>query len=84
MSNQHNLLDSRLDYPLGPLGCAQEKSVADGFRRLLDSQHRDPSGIMVSPLLRAGETARPFEELFGTTVRTEELRIEQYWSGFPV
>lgn len=82
MANQQNILASQLDYPLSPLGHDQAKSVAYGFRRLLASLHRDLSGIIVSPLLRARETARPFEELFGRTARIEELLIEQHLGRF--
>lgn len=81
-ANSLDILASQQDYPLSRIGRDQAESIAAAFRSWMSSEHRDLEHIVTSPLLRAQQTAEPFERLFGLKAQREPLLIEQHLGRF--
>ncbi len=77
-ANRREVLASQQDYPLSEEGEAQALLIAKRFKAFLDERDKTIEHIIASPLLRAQQTARPFEEAFGVKLETNELIIEQH------
>ncbi|MGM0432431.1 MAG: histidine phosphatase family protein [Spirochaetota bacterium] len=75
-ANEEGILASQLDYPLSDLGHRQAEHIAGRFYEAFgeDAVRR----ILCSPLLRARETADPFERLYSVSAENSRLLVEQH------
>ena len=78
-ANRLNVLASQLQYPLSSRGMSDAELIAERFSTLdLPPVQR----IITSPLIRARQTAMPFERRFGVQASIHEALIEQHIGTF--
>lgn len=73
-ANRLDVLASQLQYPLSTQGMADAELISDRFSTL---QYPPIERIVTSPLIRARQTAIPFERRFGVDATVDEALIEQ-------
>ncbi len=71
-ANLADILASQLDFPLTEKGKKDAEQIAKELQEFQQIDH-----IITSPLLRAKQTAAPFEELFNLQAITDNRVIEQ-------
>lgn len=76
-ANLADILASQLDFPLTEKGKMDAQQIAEEVK-----QHHPIDHIISSPLLRAKQTAIPFEKLFELTSATDSAVIEQNLGRF--
>lgn len=75
-ANEEGVLASQLDYPLSELGHRQAELIAERFYEAAGGGA--VTRIICSPLLRARETAAPFENRYRVNAESNHLLIEQH------
>jgi broad specificity phosphatase PhoE len=76
-ANLEDILASQLDFPLTEKGKMDAQQIAQDVQQFHSIDH-----IICSPLLRAKQTAAPFEQLFALTAVTDARVIEQNLGKF--
>lgn len=76
-ANLADILASQLDFPLTEKGKMDAQKIAEEVQQSHPIDH-----IICSPLLRAQQTAEPFEAVFGLTATTDTRVIEQNLGKF--